>query len=143
MTLDLIPAHSGFRHASVGQAYNEAAFKYFLDVDRRRIRRSDRSILLVLVSVREHSGRNALLTDELSAQLFAGLAASVREIDFVGWYRHDRVLGAVLPQAISAPAELRELISSRVRKSLERHVSRDRAAKLRVRVAVLGGKDAQ
>lgn len=143
MTLDLIPAHSGLRNATFGQAYNEAAFKYFLDVDRRRIRRSDRSILLVLVSVRERSGRNALLTEELATQLFAGLAASVREVDFVGWYRHDRVLGAVMPQAASAPADLRDLISRRVLKSLERHVARNHAGNLRVRVAVLGGKEAQ
>jgi hypothetical protein len=143
MTLDVTPAHSELRNASFGQAYNEAAFKYFLEVDRRRIRRSDRSILLVLVSVRERSGRNALLTEELATQLFAGLAASVREVDFVGWYRHDRVLGAVMPQAASAPADLRNLISRRVLQSLERHVARDHAGSLRVRVAVLGGKEAQ
>jgi hypothetical protein len=143
MTLDLIPAHSGFRSDSFGQAYNEAAFKYFLDVDRRRIRRSERSILLVLVSVREQSGRNAPLTEEMAAQLFAGLGASVREVDFIGWYRHDRVIGAVLPQAAGASAELRDLIAHRVLKSLQKHAPRHHSANLRVRVAVLGGKDAQ
>ena len=31
--------------------------------------------------------------------MFAGLAAVVREVDFLGWYRQDRVAGAVLAQA--------------------------------------------
>ena len=143
MTLDLIPAHTGFRNATFGQAYNEAAFKYFLDVDRRRVRRSDRSILLVLVSVREHAGRNAQLTDEVAEQLFAGLAASVREVDFVGWHQHGRVVGAVLPQAVSASAELRNVIAHRVLTSLKKSLPDNRAANLRVRVVLLGGKDAQ
>jgi hypothetical protein len=143
MTLDLIPAHSAFRSPTIGQAYNEAAFKYFLDVDRRRMRRSDRSVLLVLVSVRENAGRNLYLTDELASQLFAGLAANVREVDFVGWYKNGRVVGAVLPQATSASNELRQLIAHRVTTSLKKSLPGDRAANLRVRVAVLSGRDEQ
>lgn len=143
MTIESIPAHSGFRSASFGQAYNEAAFKYFLDVDRRRVRRTDRSILLVLVSVREQAGRNGELPNELAAQMFNGLAASVREVDFVGWHKQGRVVGAVLPQASSATPELRELIANRVLRSLSKVLPRHIAPSLRVRVVVLGGKDQQ
>ena len=143
MTIDSIPAHSGFRSASFGQAYNEAAFKYFLDVDRRRVRRTERSILLVLLSVQEHPGRSVQLTDEMAAQLFSGLAASVREVDFVGWHRHGRVVGAVLPQAVSATRELRDLIANRLLMSLRKVLPRQTGANLRVRVVVLGGRDQQ
>lgn len=143
MTPDSIPAHSPFSSASFGQAYNEAAFKYFLDVDRRRVRRTDRSILLVLVSVQEYPGRCVQLTDGLAAQLFTGLAASVREVDFIGWHRHGRVIGAVLPQAVSASRELRDLIADRVLMSLKKSLPRQTAAFLRARVVILGGKDQQ
>jgi hypothetical protein len=143
MTIDSIPAHSGFSSASFGQAYNEAAFKYFLEVDRRRVRRSDRSILLVLVSVQEHAGRSVQMTDELAAQVFNGLAASVREVDFVGWHKHGRVVGAVLPQAVSATRDLRNLIANRVLMSLKKTLPRSTGASLRVRVVVLGGRDQQ
>jgi hypothetical protein len=143
MTIESIPAHSGLRGASFGQAYNEAAFKYFLNVDRRRVRRTERSILLVVVSIQEHAGRSVQLTDEMAAQLFGGLVASVREVDFVGWHRHGRVIGAVLPQAVSASRELRDLIANRVLMSLKKALPRQTAANLRVRVVVLGGKDPQ
>jgi hypothetical protein len=143
MTPESIPAHSPFSSATFGQAYNEAAFKYFLDVDRGRVQRTERSILLVLVSVQEHPGRSVQLRDELGAQLFTGLAGSVRVVDFIGWPRHGRVIGAVLPQAISASRELRNLIADRVLMSLKKSLPRQTAAILRVRVVVLGGKDHQ
>lgn len=141
MTTPSIPDYAGFRGGPIANAYNEAAFRYFLDADRRRIQRCERSILLVLVSIRAQAGRSAPLTDELASQLFTGLSASVREVDFVGWYREGRVVGAVLPQAVSATDELRDLIAHRVLTSLKKSMPGHRAADLRVRVVVLGGKD--
>lgn len=141
MTLDVIPAYSRLRAGPFGQAYNEAAFKYFLDADRRRIQRCERSMLLVLVSLRTAAGPSAPLTDELALQLFSGLSASVREVDFVGWYREGRVAGAVLPQAVNASDQLRRLIAGRVLTTLKKTLPGDRAADLRVRVVSLGGKD--
>ena len=85
MALESIPAYTGFRGGPVGQAYNEAAFRYFLDADRRRVERSGRSIILVLASIRQSPGRAARLPDATAAAFFAGLAAGVREVDFVGW----------------------------------------------------------
>ena len=85
--LDSIPVRSRFRSGQVGQAYNEAAFRHFLAVDRPRAERSQRFLYLVLVAVRQSPGRRAKLTDATAAALFRGLGASVREVDFVGWYR--------------------------------------------------------
>ena len=141
MTLELAPGYSGFQGGSTGQAYNEAAFKYFLDVDRRRVQRSKRSIVLVLVSVRPRAGRSAELPDDVAASVFAGLAAGVREVDFLGWYRQHRIVGAVLPQAGSVSSELRQLIANRIFASLKRFLRADVSAQLHVRVVRLGGKD--
>jgi len=141
MTIELAPDYAGFQNESTGQAYNEAAFQYFLDVDRRRVQRSSRSIVLVLVSVRAHAGRNAELRDDVATSLFAGMAAGVREVDFIGWYRHGRIIGAVLPQAGGASTELRQVIANRIVSSLEKFVRDDVAAQLRVRVVGLSGKD--
>ena len=143
MTRNLIPAYSGFRGGPLGEAYNEAAFRYFLDVDRRRVQRSERSIILVLVSVRGAGGARAALDQASASSLFAGLAGSVREVDFVGWYREGRVLGAVLPQGVAPSRELRAVIANRVLSSLRTSLPGNRAADLRVRVVVLGGKDPQ
>ncbi len=138
MALESIPAHSGFRGGHIGQAYNEAAFRYFLAVDRWRAQRSQRSIILVLASVRQSPGRNLHLTHAAAAAMFAGLAASVREVDFVGWYRKGRVAGAVLAQAAGAPDQLRQLIGRRVLAALEQHLPAAYARRLHLRIVRLG-----
>ena len=140
MTLELVPDYSGFQGGSIGKAYNEAAFRYFLDVDRTRVERSKRSIVLVLVSMRPNAGRNAPLNDTSAALLFAALAASVREVDFLGWYRQGRVIGAVLPQAGVTSDEGRRLIANRMVTSLHKSLPDGVARFLHVRVVCLGGK---
>ena len=140
MTLDFVPGYSGFKGGPIAGAYNEAAFKYFLDVDRRRVERSSRSIALVLVSVRSTPGRSAELPDDVASELFAGLVAGVREVDFVGWHRHRRVAGAVLPQAGDASREMRQQVAKRILACLRKSVRQDVASRLHVRVVRLAGK---
>ncbi len=140
MTLEYCPDYSGLGGGSTGQVYNEAAFKYFLAVDRTRLQRLERSVVLVLVSVRRDTGRNAPIADASAAALFAGLAGSVREVDFIGWYRDGRVAGAVLPQAGIASEHERRLIANRIVTSLQKSLPRDVAPHLHVRVVCLGGK---
>jgi len=140
MAFELVTDHSAFQAGSTGQAYNEAAFRYFLDVDRTRVQRSERSIVLALVSLRREAGRSEPIADACAAPVFAALAGSVREVDFIGWYRQHRVIGAVLPQGGRASDEGRRLISCRLVASLKTFVPADIARHLHVRVVCLGGK---
>ena len=131
------PAYSGFRAGNIGQAYNEAAFRYFLDVDRRRAGRSRRPLFLVLASLRERPGTNARLTQQQTGVFFGALAACVREVDLIGWFREGRVPAAVLAQGAGAacdPAVISSRILSTLRTSLPKHRSRD----VHVRVVRLG-----
>ena len=141
MAIESIPAPSAFRVGSAGHAYNETAFRYFLNADRQRVHRSERSLILLLVSVRQQPGRSAPLNDPAASALFAGLAASVREVDFIGWYRQGRVAGAVLPQLPGAPRELRDVIAKRIVTSLKKFVPAEVARHLHVRVVHLDGKE--
>ncbi len=77
------------------QAYNEEAFRYFLEIERKRSESSTRPLLLLLVDVR---GADDVIDQATATQLFAGLAGCLRETDFVGWYRENLVIGAVLTQ---------------------------------------------
>jgi hypothetical protein len=76
-----------------GDAYNEAAFRYFLQVEERRFLRSSRRFLLLLLDVQGESGSAEDLDPVLSKRLFTALWPCVRETDFVGWYREGRVIG--------------------------------------------------
>ena len=133
---DPIPAYSGFRG---GQAYNEAAFQHFLNADRQRARRSMRSFLLVLVTVRESLGKSATLSDATAAALLGGLRASIREVDFVGWHREGRVAAAVLPQDGTA-VDAQQRFVERLLPALKKRLSGDEAKNLRVRVVRLGAR---
>ena len=138
MPLDSTPAYSGFR-LKTGQVYNEAAFRYFLAVDRWRAQRSIRLVLLALVSIRQGPGRGAQLEQHIAAAIFSGLAACVREVDFVGWYHEGRVAGAVLAQGCGVVDE-RGSVAKRLLETLKKHVPADPAQSLQVRVIRLGGR---
>jgi hypothetical protein len=81
-----------------GQAYNEEAFRHLLDTERRRAERSRRAILLLLVSIKKQPAASDRSPPAAAARIFCGLWACVREADFIGWFREDRVAGAVLVQ---------------------------------------------
>src|SRR5687768_5757909 len=141
MAIESIPAPSGFRVGPTVHAYNEAAFRYFLEADRKRVDRSERSIILLLISVRRDPGRSAPLKDPVASALLAGLGAAVREVDFIGWYRQGSIAGAVLPQSPGAPRELRDVLARRVLTSVRKFVPADDARHLHVRVVHLDGKE--
>jgi hypothetical protein len=138
MSLDLAPAFADFRPGENGKAYNEAAFRHFLAVDRRRARRAKRSLLLILVTVRHDAWPVTSLGDETAAALFAGLRSCTREVDFVGWYREGRVAAAVMTQGAAAPADLLRRVADRTRIALTTRLSADQARNLRLRVVRLG-----
>jgi hypothetical protein len=121
-----------------GQAYNEQAFRHFLTIERKRAARASRSFLLLLVSLRKEPGASVTITSKAAARLFSGLALSVREVDFIGWYRQERVAGAVLTQGLGMPdAAAVRAIGERVTQVLNQRLSRREARRLRVRVLQL------
>jgi len=137
MALESIPAHTAFLSGAAGVAYNEAAFRHFLGIERRRVERSERSLLLVLVSLRTSPGRIDTLPSDAAAALFAALGSTVREVDFVGWYREGRVAAAVMAQTTASPIDSRARVADRVAATLRDTALAD--LPLRVRVATLRG----
>ena len=73
--------------------------------------------------------------------MFSGLALCVREVDFIGWYRTERIAGAVLTQGAGAPEpDAAQRISERVSEVLGRRLSASIARRLQVRVLQLVGE---
>ena len=142
MPPDPIPGLSELLPGACGPAYNEAAFRYFLASDRSRAARSRRVVILVLASVRASDGRSATLNQNTAVALFTGLAACVREVDFVGWFYEGRVGGAVLTQGDGSIYD-RAAISSRILTTLRASLPADTAKHLKVRVIRLGGRTEQ
>jgi hypothetical protein len=121
------------RNAVGDDVYDEKAFRYFLGLERRRSERSHRSFLLMVI---EWTGTGtARLNPRVAAKLFALLGVCLRETDYVGWYQHGRVVGAVLTQlGDSTGADVSALVKQRVARAIERRFYAGTASRLQVHV---------
>ena len=118
-----------------GQAYNEKAFRYFLAIERKRSERSGCPFLLLLVDLMEEVGASTRIDSMVGSNLFSNFWLCLREIDFVGWYREERIAGAVLTELGNGhPTEVSRLISQRVTEILGERLPSDVARRLRVRI---------
>jgi len=137
--LKSMPAYTPFHAGAAGRAHNEAGFRHFLRIELRRASRSGHCLFLVLAGVREGQGRHAALDQVAAAKLFSSLGASVREVDFVGWFKEGQVAGAALVQRAAPSVEVRQQIAGRVTKSLNRE-NFNKIGNTRVRVVPLRGR---
>lgn len=125
MELVLPPAHEAYYGGVAGQAHNETAFHYILNIERRRAERAEQSVSLVLVR-RVNPGRSVKIDAAAAAGIFSALGESVREADLIGWYRQDIVAGAVLIQPPGPPHDIRHLLTSRVTDALREKMPKGR-----------------
>jgi hypothetical protein len=134
--------HDEFDHCPYGlafetrfaQAYNEEAFLYFLEIERRRAEQSGLPFLLLLIDFKKHPGMNPRMNGA-AEKLFSTLSSCVRETDFIGWYHEGTVAGAVLTQHSDAPIrELPDVVSQRITAALRGALPREMAERLRVTV---------
>ena len=118
------------------EAYNEEAFQYFLEIERKRSELSNRPFLLMLIEFNRHpAGINPEIDVVTAGKLFSILPRCLRETDFIGWYRGGRVAGAVLTQHGEPDREdLSEVVRRRVSEALEQHFPPDGPRRLQVRV---------
>ena len=120
-------------------AYNEEAFHYFLALERTRLERSNRPLMLVLANARRRAPDPGRRHDQMTAQkLFSGLWRCTREADIIGWYRDGRVAGAVLTQdSPGSPADVAQQVRARVTATLRAELPPTQWQKLCVHVVRL------
>jgi hypothetical protein len=124
--------------SSLGKAYNEEAFRYFLAVEQKRTEVSLGCSLLVLVNAKEKSVIDGRLSPGMAAKIFTAMWRSFREIDYIGWFRQGRVAGAVLILgADSLLPSVVHLIDHRITLALREQVPSNMCLSLRVRVLQL------
>jgi GGDEF domain-containing protein len=117
-----------------GPVYNEEAFRYFLQIERKRASRSNSRFLLLLVDLKGYTA-GTRFDAATGAKLFAAMYPCLRETDFIGWYRQQRVASAVLTQVGESPdVEVSNLVAERVREALTQRLPAHLAARLQVRV---------
>jgi hypothetical protein len=118
-----------------GAEYDEETFLYFLAMARARTERSHSPLRLLLATLEPSPGRPVPMPPASATRLFEGLRVAVRETDVVGWYRQDRVAGAVLIARAGTPGtEAWDILERRVDEALRKRLPSNAARSLRVRV---------
>lgn len=119
--------------ARLGQVYDEEAFRYFLEIERKRSELSCRPFLLLLIDLQKQP-ETSLRTDAAAANLFSALSLCLRETDFIGWYDEGRVAGAVLTQDAAVDgADVPEIVGQRISTALRERLSAE-ADRIQVQV---------
>jgi hypothetical protein len=126
-------------HASCGlvidgptHVYNEDAFRFFLDVERRRSLASNRPFLVVLLDLKPEETADSF--GGWSEKVFSSLRQGIRETDFMGWYRAGSTIGAVLVQHAPGGLETRVAVAGRITRFLNERLPIDLARRTKVRV---------
>jgi hypothetical protein len=130
-----VPAFTPFRSGGGGFAYNETAFRHFLEIERRRARKSRRLLLLALVTAQGRTQRHRGFTAREAAAIFTALGAAARDIDLVGWFRENRVIAVLMAQPARPADNVHRIVAGRIERALQNHGGG--LPPLRVRVVAL------
>ena len=137
---DTVLGYAPRQNEPTGHVYNEAAFRHFLAIDRRRVERSMRSLLLVLITVRRRPTPMSTFTEDTASAIFAALSDCVRDADFIGWYRDGRVAAAALAQGTTTPVAAGHRVSERIVDALTKRLTSDQLTNVRIRIIPLTAK---
>jgi hypothetical protein len=84
-------------------AYNQEAFRYLLESETKRSERSGYFCQILLVH-RTNAQRVIVQMDShIAKEVMAALSRSLRETDYIGWYRDGYIVGAVLTVLVQEP----------------------------------------
>jgi hypothetical protein len=116
-------------------AYNEEAFRYFLEIERRRAEASSRPLLLLLIDLKKQSEPESFIRGPIADRLFSSLSLCLRDTDFFGWYRDGLVAGAVLTQhAEASDTSVADVVAQRVSAGLQNALPAEVSIRVQVRV---------
>jgi hypothetical protein len=123
----------GLALAGHGDALNELAFHFLLEIERKRFERSEQPYALLLIDLNVGND-GTRIDDALSARLFDGLASALRETDVIGWYRERRIAGVLLTHLDDGSvADVCNRLSERIIRSLHERLPLAVAARVIVR----------
>jgi len=133
---DRLTSHLGLKKEPT-QIYAEDAFQHFLNLERERSIRSGRRSLLVRIGLKSRDGSSKTLR-RVADGLFAGLEESIRETDFMGWYREPRVVGAVLTElAGERSTDVLATVVARIQRACEDRMPMDASSRLDISVTAI------
>jgi GGDEF domain-containing protein len=118
-----------------GQAYNQAAFRYFFRLERQRAERAGRPFALLLIDLGEPKESPRRFDPKAASRLFEALRSVLRDTDVIGWHQQGHVVGALLTSEAGATApDIERVIGERVGHAIRESLSDERYPRIEVRV---------
>jgi hypothetical protein len=125
----------GMASFSQSGAYNQEAFRYLLESEKKRSERSGYFCQILLVYWTDAQGRIAQMDSHVAMTVMAALSRSLRETDYIGWYRHGRIVGAVLTVLVQeSMAQVASHLQKRLVEILRAELGVEETSRLKIRV---------
>jgi hypothetical protein len=116
-------------------AYNEEAFRYLLESESKRSERSGHCHQILLVYHTNVQGAIVRMDSALARTVIRALSCSLRETDYIGWYRTGCVVGGVLTVVgRDAVSDVSNCVQSRLLEILRADLGVEQSASLRLRI---------
>lgn len=124
--------HASF---SQGSIYSEEAFRFLLNSESKRSKRSGHSYQVLLISQINEQGVVVRIESGIANTVILALSRSLRETDYIGWYRQGYAVGGVLTVVgRESAAEVSDRLQARLRDTLRSELGVQRSSSLRIRM---------
>lgn len=118
-----------------GAAYNQEAFRYLLESESKRSERSGHSCQILLMYSTDAQGRIVLMDSHVAKAVIAASSRSLRETDYVGWYRDGHIIGAVLTVLVpETMAQVSTHLQPRLVEIIRAELGVEETSRLQIRV---------
>jgi len=118
--------------------YSQAAFRYLLESESKRSERSGYFCQILLMYSTDAQGRIVQMDSHVAKAVIAASSRSLRETDYVGWYRDGHIVGAVLTVlAQEGMAQVSTHLQARLMEILQAELGFKEANRLQIRVCQL------
>jgi len=128
--------HGSFRTAytTVERMYSEQAFQYLLASESKRSERSGYSLHILLIYSTNKQGLIVQMDRNMADTVVTALFRTLRETDYIGWYREGRIVGGVLTVlGQDSTVEVSVRVQQRVMEILGVDVSVEKNSRLQIR----------
>ena len=115
--------------------YNEKAFQYLLASESKRSERSGYSFNILLIYSTDKQGLIVQMDRDMADTAVSALFRTLRETDYIGWYRESHILGGVLTVlGQDSAVEVSVRIQQRVMDILRVAVNVEKNRRLQIRI---------
>lgn len=115
--------------------FHEEAFRYLLEAESRRAKRSGHGYHILLVYRTDMHGAVAQMDSDIASGVLDALTRSLRETDYIGWYREGRIAGGVLTVVgQDSVGDVHDRVHRRLKEILQANVGGDKNGHFQIRL---------